>query len=77
VASDLVQFAGEDAHRELLRVRLAEIDSEAHYVDRLWTSKRTDELSGHIGETLEDALDHTYEIGQLLAQPALIQRLYR
>jgi len=77
VASDLLRFVGEDAHRDLLRVRLAEIDSEAHYVDRLWTSKRTEELSGHIGETLEDALDHTYEIGQLLAQPALILRLYR
>ena len=74
VASDLVRFVGDDAHRDLLRVRLAEIDSEAHYVDRLWTSKRTDELSGHIGETLENALDHTYEIGQLLAQKKIVAR---
>jgi len=76
-ASDVERFAGEDAHRELLLVRLAQIDSEAEYVDRLWTTKRTDELSGHIGDTLEEALDHAYAIGQLLAQPALIPQLYR
>jgi hypothetical protein len=36
----------------------------------------TPELRRLMGETLEIALDHAYEIGQLLAQPELIQRLY-
>src|SRR5204862_2658161 len=67
VASDLVHFAGEEAQRDLLRVRLAEIDSEVQYVERLWTARPTEELRLLIGETLEIALDHAYEIGQLLA----------
>jgi hypothetical protein len=76
VASDLLRFAGEDAQRDLLRVRLAEIDSEVQYAERLWTSKPTEELRLLIGSTLEIALDHAYESGQLLAQPELILRLY-
>jgi len=76
VASDLEQFAGEEGHRDLLRVRLAEIDSEVQYVERLWTARPTQELRLLMGETLEIALDHAYEIGQLLAQPELIVRLY-
>ena len=76
VASDLELFAGEDRHGELLRVRLAEVDSEVQYVERLWTNKPKPELRLLLGNTLSDALDHAYEIGQLLAQPELIVRLY-
>jgi hypothetical protein len=76
VASDLERFAGDDTYRDLLRVRLAEIDSEILYVERLWTKRPTEELRRLVGETLQIALDHAYEIGQLLAQPELIVRLY-
>ena len=76
VASDVERFAGDDTHRQLLRVRLAQIDSEVQYVDRLWTRKPTPELRLTLGSTLAAALDHAYEIGQLLALPELIVRLY-
>ena len=75
-ASDLERFAGDETQRDLLRVRLAEVDSEIQYVERLWTAKPSPELRLLVGETLEIALDHAYEIGQLLAQPELILRLY-
>ena len=75
-ASDLERFAGDRTERDLLRVRLAEIDSEIQYAERLWTPRPTAELRRLIGETLQIALDHAYEIGQLLALPELIQRLY-
>ena len=66
----------DETQRDLLRVRLAEVDSEIHYVERLWTAKPKPELRLLVGETLEIALDHAYEIGQLLAQPELILLLY-
>jgi hypothetical protein len=75
-ASDLERFAGNTTERDLLRVRLAEIDSEIQYAERLWTPSPTPELRQLIGETLQIALDHAYEIGQLLALPELIQRHY-
>jgi hypothetical protein len=75
-ASDLQRFSGDDTQRDLLRVRLAEVDSEVLYVERLWTKRPTPELRRLVGETLQIALDHAYEIGQLLAQPELILRLY-
>jgi hypothetical protein len=74
VASDVERFAGDDTHRELLRVRLAQIDSEVQYVERLWTRKPTPDLRLTLGDTLTAALDHAYEIGQLLALPELILR---
>jgi hypothetical protein len=45
-------------------------------MERLWTARPTPELRLLVGETLQIALDHAYEIGQLLAQPELILRLY-
>jgi len=76
VASDVERFAGDETHRQLLHVRLAQIDSEVQYVERLWTRKPTPELRRTLGDTLAAALDHCYEIGQLLALPELILRLY-
>src|SRR5262249_21392734 len=76
VASDLQLFDGDETQRDLLRVRLAEIDSEVLYAERLWTSKPSAELRLLIGETLEVGLDHAYQAGQLLAQPELILRFY-
>jgi hypothetical protein len=76
VASDVEHFAGDETHRQLLHVRLAQIDSEVQYVERLWTRKPTPELRRTLGDTLAAALDHAYEIGQLLALPELILRLY-
>ena len=75
-ASDLERFVGDETQRDLLRVRLAEVDSEIQYVERLWTAKPKPELRLLVGETLEIALDHANEIGQLLAQPELILRVY-
>jgi hypothetical protein len=72
VASDLERFAGDDIQRDLLRVWLAQVDSEVSYVERLWTRKPKPELRLTLGETLAAALDHSYEIGQLLALPELI-----
>jgi len=76
VASDLEHFAGDDTQRGLLRVQLAQVDSEVDYTERLWTRDPTLELRGTIGSTLADALDHAYEIGQLLAQPELLRKIY-
>jgi hypothetical protein len=76
VASDVEHLAGDDTHVQLLRVRLAQVDSEVQYVQRLWTRKPTPELRLTLGDTLAAALDHAYEIGQLLALPELILRLY-
>lgn len=76
VASDLLRFSGDDTQRGLLRVRLAQVDSEVDYVGKLWTRNPTLEVRATLGTTLAGALDHAFEIGQLLAQPELIRRLY-
>ena len=76
VASDVERFAGDNSHRELLRVQLAQVDSEVQYIERLWTRKPTSEIRLTLGTTLAAALDHAYEIGQLTALPELILRLY-
>jgi hypothetical protein len=72
-ASSLARFSGEDALRGRLRVMEAEIDAETVYVERLWTGKPTDELRRSISFALAEALDHVYELGQLLAQPELFK----
>jgi len=76
VASDLERFVGDDTQQGLLRVRLAQVDSEVDYVERLWTRDPTLDLRGTLGATLAGALDHAYEIGQVLAQPELVLRLH-
>jgi hypothetical protein len=76
VASDVERFTGDNSHRELLRVRLAQVDSEVQYIERLWTRKPTSDIRLTLGTTLAAALDHVYEIGQLTALPELILRLY-
>jgi hypothetical protein len=68
VASDLE--AADDPEDDL-RVRLAEIDTAATYLDRLWTEKPTLELRYTIGDALTAGLDRVYQLGHLLAQPAL------
>jgi hypothetical protein len=72
-ASGAARFSGEDALRGRLRVLEAEVDAETVYVERLWTGKPTDELRATISFSLAEALDHVYELGQLLAQPALLK----
>ena len=71
-ASDLEVFAGSSEYVDALRVRLAQIEAEADYVDRLWGHKRPAELRLTIGNELTVSLDHAYELGHLLAQPALL-----
>jgi hypothetical protein len=75
VASDVQRFAGDHTHREILKVRLAQIDSEVQYVERLWSRKPTPDIRHTLGDTLVAALDHVYEIGQLTALPELMLRL--
>jgi hypothetical protein len=71
-ASDLERFEGDPAYVDALRVRLAQIEAEADYVDRLWGHKRPAELRQTIGNELTVSLDHAYELGHLLAQPELL-----
>jgi hypothetical protein len=73
-AYDFEAFDGDPAVVDTLRVRLAQIDAEAEYVARLWTQKPTDELCSSLGYQLTAALDHAYELGQVLAQPELLHR---
>jgi hypothetical protein len=73
-ASDLEQFAGDAASKDILRVRLAHIDAEAEYVARLWTQKPGLELRGTLGDQLVTSLDRVFELGHLLAQPELLKR---
>ena len=73
-ASGVARFSGEEALRDRLRVLEAEIDAETVYIERLWTGKPTDELRATISFALAEALDHVYELGQLLAQPELFKQ---
>jgi hypothetical protein len=71
-ASDLERFAGVDSQQDVLRIRWAQLDAETEYVTRLWTEKPSLELRGTLGDQLTVALDHAFELGHLLAQPALL-----
>jgi hypothetical protein len=75
-ASGLGRFSGEDELRDKLRVLQAQLDAESVYVERLWTGKPTPELRATISFALAEALDHAYELGQLLAQPELLKKLF-
>jgi hypothetical protein len=74
-AHDLEHFTGDAQDREQLGVRLAEIDAQAEYVARLWTAKPTEAQCLTLGYYLVAALDDAFELGHLLAQPALIARI--
>ena len=74
VGSDLKGFTGTDGERDKLSTRLAGIDSRIETVDTLWYGRRSDELRAAIGVALGNGLDETHELGQLLSQPALIDR---
>ena len=74
-ASGLGRFAGEDVQRGKLRVLQAQVDAETVYLERLWTGKPTLELRTTISFAMAEALDHAYELGQLLAQPELMKLL--
>jgi hypothetical protein len=76
VASDLEHFQGDESQRSVLRVRLAQIDAEAGYIERLWTAKPSYELRCTLGDALAEGLNHAYELGHLLAQPELLERLF-
>jgi hypothetical protein len=72
-AFDLKSFEGEQAEREQLQVRLAQVDSELQYCGRLTAKKMSTEQRVFVGQQLTDALDHAYALGQLLAQPELMR----
>ena len=74
-ASGLARFSGDDASRDKLRVLQAQVDAETVYLERLWTGKPTLELRATISFAMAEALDHAYELGQLLAQPELMKQL--
>jgi hypothetical protein len=74
-ASDLEDFSGNGTRLDHLRVRYAQLDAETEYVSRLWTPKPSLELRGTIGGQLTVSLDRAFELGHLLAQPALLDGL--
>jgi hypothetical protein len=74
-ASNLERFTGEDAMRDKLKVLQAQIDAETVYVHGLSTGKPTPEIRSSISFALAEVLDHAYELGQLLAQPELLNQL--
>jgi hypothetical protein len=74
-ASALERFTGEKHLQGKLRVLLAQLDAESVYLDRLWTGNPTIELRTSISFAMAEALDHAYELGQLLAQPELTKLL--
>jgi hypothetical protein len=59
----------------LRALRLA-IDSKVRHVDALWTRDPGFELRTTIGEELDQALEQAYELGQVLAVPALLDELH-
>ena len=75
VASDLRTFARTPLARNLLETRIVAIDSTIENIETLWIGRRSDELCGAISNSLRAGLDRTNELGQLLAQPLLIERL--
>jgi hypothetical protein len=75
VDSDLDRYAGDPSKRDVLVIRAAQIDAETEYVGRLWTEKPSLELRGTIGDQLTISLDRAFELGHLLAQPLLLDRL--
>jgi hypothetical protein len=56
---------------EYLRQLLAEANTKADYVDRLYQPKASTELHERIEEHVQRALEIYYTIGQLLAMPSL------
>jgi hypothetical protein len=75
-SSDLERYAGDGAKLSLLHVRQAQLDAEAEYVARLWTPKPSLELRGTLGDQLTSSLDRAFELGHLLAQPALLDGVH-
>jgi hypothetical protein len=74
-ASGLEQFPPDETLRGKLRVLQAQLEAEAVYLERLWTGKPTLELRATISFAMAEALDHAYELGQILAQPELARQL--
>jgi hypothetical protein len=68
---ELERFEGEESRREYLNWRRAEFESELEYAEGLWTRRPHDELRSAIAKTLQEGLDHAFEVGQLLALPSL------
>jgi hypothetical protein len=77
VATELEDFTGPDGARDLVKTRLAGVESLIETVDTLWVGRGSEELRGAIGDALVSGIEHAHELGQLLAQPALIDRLLR
>ncbi|HEY4347025.1 MAG TPA: hypothetical protein VGM80_05500 [Gaiellaceae bacterium] len=75
VALDLRAYDGPAASRTHLAIRLVAVESALETVDLLWIGRGSDELRAAIGKALEDGLQQGNELGQLLAQPALLARL--
>jgi hypothetical protein len=73
--SDLQAFAGADDVRDRLRSFGVTIDSQADYVDKLWTEHPGRDLSTTLAGTLEDGLDRAYRLGQVIAVPDLLDEL--
>ncbi len=81
VAADLKAYAGAEpkaaatAAGSQLSSRMIAVESALETVALLWVGRRSDELRAAIGEALGEGLEQVNELGQLLAQPALLARL--
>lgn len=75
LVSDLSSFAGEDDARARLKSLGVTVDSEAEYLDKLWTSDPGVDLRTTLGTALQDGLERAYRLGQVMAVPALLDEL--
>ncbi|HUY72552.1 MAG TPA: hypothetical protein VMV08_09935 [Gaiellaceae bacterium] len=76
VAADLKAYAGPAADRSHLSNRMVAVESSLETVELLWVGRGSDDLRLAIGTALCEGLEQVNELGQLLAQPALLARLH-
>jgi hypothetical protein len=75
VAGDLHALEGTRDANDHLTTRYVAIESAIETVDLLWIGRGSDELRAAIADALDDGLEQALELGQLLAQPALLSGL--
>jgi hypothetical protein len=76
LSSDLKAFTGADDDRTRLQALELAVDSDGDYLDKVWTRDPGPDLRTTLGTTLTGALDRAYQLGQLLAVPALLDELH-
>jgi len=75
VGVELEDYDGPETGRDHLSHRMIAVDSALETVELLWVGRGSDELRDAIAKALTTGLEQANELGQLLAQPALLARL--